>query len=137
MTSREIQVKTGSPCFCTREMWGGASGENKNDARSLACKFWALFNAVSSAEASEIARRISLTPVGAFSFPDTGEAGVARGTSTGNALLDAGTPGVVTDTGNSERKVVLLQAILSGAMPPLPREPRGRRTLRSVRRRDI
>ena len=52
-------------------------GESDEDARSLAREFWALLNAGSPAEAGNIARRIALTPVGSFTFPDADETGVA------------------------------------------------------------
>ena len=88
----------------------GTGGENNEDARSLVREFWALLNAGAPSEASDIARCIAPTPVGSFTFPDAGGTGVARGTSTGDAPLYAGTPGVVDDAWSSEQKVSLLQA---------------------------
>ena len=113
----------------------GKTGEGDEDARSLAREFWALLNAGSPEEASDIARRIAPTPVGSFSFPDAGETGVARGTSAGDAPLDAGTPGVVADAWNSERKVSLLQANPKWCRAPIASGPRARRISRCAQLR--
>ena len=89
---------------------GGTGRENDKDARSLARDFGAFLNAGAPAEASDIARRISPTPVGSFTFPDAGKEAVARDTSAGDAPLDAGTPGGVAEAWNSEQKVALPHA---------------------------